>query len=137
MDITCNIENQELQDFVLVVTKFFAKELRLNRFRQQVSIQSIDGYSKDHDGACGGVCRDGDLIEIALDSALGAQDIVLTLSHEISHVRQFASGQLRYEDDVPYWCGRRADHFQYEDRPWEKIAYRHMDSLITQFTQIF
>lgn len=47
-----------------------------------------------------------------------------TLFHEMTHVRQYATGQLKYRNGYNIWKGERfADDYNYFESPWEQEAF--------------
>ena len=53
--------------------------------------------------------------------------MLLTLAHEMVHLKQFATNELRAKyikgECITKWQGKVCDIDNYEDQPWEKEAY--------------
>lgn len=61
---------------------------------------------------------------IHIDDTMSIQDKLSILAHELTHVRQYSSGQLLYDQrdpSVSIWDGVRFhdDDLEYDDQPWE------------------
>ena len=72
--------------------------------------------------------------EIEIDKNLRLYDFVSTLCHELTHLKQYARGEMKQLDD-----GRTrwkkviySENTSYEDSPWEKEAFRVEKQLAMQ-----
>ena len=131
------IRKSRKRDFVETMTRYFIQQLGLKSSRFALTVRTYQNFSKDTGGSSGGANYNPGHVEVALDSRMNAAQIVLVLAHEMIHVRQMAQGKLRYEGDTPFWCGKDASHFEYDDCPWEKQAYTEMFDLIRGIADIF
>lgn len=53
-----------------------------------------------------------------------------TLAHEMVHVKQFAKGQFRIQNNKQYWRGKQvAKSTKYLDLPWEMEAFAKQEIL--------
>jgi hypothetical protein len=113
--------NQTQRTLVEDVVMFTLKSL-LPRIRNI----EIDVALKKLPGDVAGYCLELDShreFEIELDKTLSIRDLVLTVCHEMVHVKQY----FRKEMDA---CGRRwkkkeiSNDTPYMELPWEKEAYR-------------
>lgn len=131
MQIVNKIRRSRKRDFLDALCKFFVKETRADLSAFDVVVYTKTGFQKET-GAMAATCMnlDDDVIEVVFDSALSGKELMLAAAHEFIHVRQLAFGELCYRGSTPYWNGRRAGHFAYEDKPWEIEAYREMVPLI-------
>jgi hypothetical protein len=64
------------------------------------------------------------------------QLMISTLAHEVSHVKQYAIGQLRYDyssSNVSIWEGKKynSDEIDYDDLPWEIDALKSERALMS------
>jgi len=116
------------------VAKFYIKELNLTKSKYKVVIITDPKLRKD--GANGLCAKTSDReITVALYSRLNMLDMLLTLAHEMVHVKQFARGQYK---GVPMKYGKGAYHFwmgqkvnaEYLQRPWEIEAYSKQEILV-------
>jgi hypothetical protein len=62
-----------------------------------------------------------------VDSSLDGDGLIDTISHEMIHVKQIATGLLRETKGKTYWRGKLVDRkrVKYWDQPWEKNAWRN------------
>lgn len=89
-------------------------------------------------------CFDDDQIknryEIIIDSGMGKSNMLMTLAHEVVHLKQFINNELKnINDNYCRWNGKKVDYLlvNYWDHPWEIEAhgrekglyYRFLDSL--------
>lgn len=61
---------------------------------------------------------DRDRCELRINKGLVLSDLVTTLCHELTHARQFLSGDLQYHGSETFWRGMRYER-RGEDTPWE------------------
>lgn len=103
------------------------KRLGLSNSRYSLTIRCVSGLAKNEQMR-GGVARvSPSELMIALDSRLGIETLVTTLSHEFVHVKQHAKGQLVQKTTrsgkVKYtWMGKSFKGCNYTS-PWELEAY--------------
>jgi hypothetical protein len=75
-----------------------------------------------------GYCMEGDTnreFEIEIDKNLRLYDFVSTLTHELTHLKQYAKGEMKYlSDGRTRWKKKVYGDISYEDSPWEKEAFR-------------
>jgi hypothetical protein len=137
MDITFNIRSKGTREFVGTVIKFFEQDLKLKNSTWQLDVYTKHNMSKA-DGTRGSVTVVGpkNLIMI-LDSALDMERLVLTIAHEMVHVKQYAKGQLKSKHGrkTQYWMGKRVRK-QYYDQPWELEAFSKERILSNKVWQI-
>jgi hypothetical protein len=59
-----------------------------------------------------------------IDSSLGFERLLLTLAHEMVHVKQYAKGQVKNNSQgkVRFWMGKSVRKDYYE-QPWELEAF--------------
>lgn len=75
--------------------------------------------------------------EISIDADLSFEDMLSILSHEMTHVKQYATGELSYNyrnADQAIWKGRYIEEHQYpyEKQPWEIDATKGELSLLDE-----
>jgi len=61
--------------------------------------------------------------------------ILNTTAHEMIHVKQYQSGDLRHTKGKTYWKGVDFSETKYEDRPWEKDAFKREKGLAQMFME--
>ncbi|WPP50410.1 hypothetical protein [Catalinimonas niigatensis] len=78
-------------------------------------------------------------VYIKIDIEQSSNARLLTLAHEMVHVKQFVKGELiRCENDVYRWNGKQYAHIHlipYLQRQWEQEALRKQFALYKQFRQ--
>lgn len=62
--------------------------------------------------------------QIEIQSNLDRETYLKTLFHELQHVYQHVSGNLRDKKQKRYWKGIDYNHLDCEDLPWEKEAHK-------------
>ena len=63
--------------------------------------------------------------EIEIDKNLRDFDFVSTLCHELTHLKQYARGEMKHMDDGRIkWKKKVYGDIAYEDSPWEKEAFK-------------
>ena len=115
---------------------YFAGVLNLGRSRKTLSIFMVPRLRKNTGDMGRTVKPDDDNIAILLDSRLSDENMLVTLAHEMVHVRQLARGQLKpgaYGRSAGYWIwrGRRVNDTGLFP-PWEQAAYRMEGLLVAQ-----
>jgi hypothetical protein len=63
-------------------------------------------------------------LTMIIDSGLEFERLIITLAHEMIHVKQYARGQIKSSRSCKthYWMGRHIRK-SYYDQPWEIEAY--------------
>lgn len=113
--------------------KFYAEYLNITSFKYKVYI-CLAPKMRQRDGNNGICSRTGDKeISIAVDSALALPQLLMTLAHEMVHVKQYVRGQYRGElsrngKAKRIWLGKQYA-VAYLKRPWEREAFRREGEL--------
>ena len=113
--------NKTQRDLVEDACFFFIKYLM-----PKVRKIEIDVVLKKITGDAVGYCLQTDTIrdyEIEIDKSLSIKDIVLTLAHEMVHVKQYVNKEMALEG----WRWKNAMvkmDTPYIELPWEKEAYK-------------
>jgi hypothetical protein len=76
-----------------------------------------------------GYCMEGDTnreFEIEVDKNLRLYDFVSTLTHELTHLKQYARKEMVHQDDGRIRWKKKVYplNVSYEESPWEKEAFR-------------
>lgn len=103
---------------------FFARELGLSNSRYTLLIMTERGMASK-EGMRGVVHKTGPkFLTMIIDSALDFERLIITLAHEMVHVKQYARGQVKASRSMKthYWMGRHSRKSYYE-QPWEIEAY--------------
>lgn len=118
--------------------RFFRKDLGLERSRwKMVVVFNKEIAERGHRGS---VCAvSPGLIVMELDPTLPQEQMILTVAHEMVHVKQYATGRMRNERVrgrvVTYWNGQACKIKNYFDMPWELQAFRNERVLANRFAQ--
>lgn len=109
-------------------TQKLLKELGLHRLRTFPMIISFSkNITNGNLGACEGSKKYAE-ISIATrcpdtDRPLTYLEMMITLSHEMVHAKQFIRGELSGEG-IWIWKGRKSEGYRYLNQPWEREAFR-------------
>lgn len=137
MQVINKIRKSRKCDYLGALSRFFVAATQADLSNFDVVVYTQTGFQKET-GAMAATCMnlDEDVIEVVFDSRLTGKELLISAAHEFIHVRQLAFGELCYCGETPYWMGKKAGHFAYEDKPWEIEAYREMIPLIERVIQI-
>ena len=72
--------------------------------------------------------------EVEIHNRLTPEDYTSTLLHEMWHVYQHVTGQLKDKYNKRYWKGIDHSETNYDDQPWEKEAHRMEKILYKRYT---
>ena len=134
MEIQVKCRNEERRDLIDSCARFFAKQLNLKNSTYSVTIQSVYQLRKNCNSN-GEVYRSGyRTIHMSLDSRLPMTQLLMTVAHEMVHVKQIARGQYsgklaRNGRLLSQWCGKVVKA-KYHDRPWEIEAFGRQMGLV-------
>lgn len=109
------------------VTALYAQLLKLENSKFSVVVSLVPSFAKET-GMNGAACLVEDkVVAVAIDSRLPMEQMLITLAHEMVHVKQRAKGQLksrinRKGEVVVSWMGRDYNT-NYFDSPWELEAF--------------
>lgn len=78
---------------------------------------------------CGFCDYDEDEVVITIAKRLSVHEMIVTLFHEMVHVKQYAEGRL---EQVGVWLGQKYD-CDYCDLPWEIEAHEMEQVMMEQF----
>ena len=124
MEINIPGRKSATKALIEVGTKFLVKELKLENSTYRLDILTEPGMSKT-DGIRGVVHKLGPrYLVMIIDSKLDYERLLVTLSHEMVHVKQYAKGQVTASRSckTQYWMGKKVRK-DYYDQPWEIEAY--------------
>lgn len=109
----------------------------MDRLAHNINVDIILKKQDDTDGWC--VWADKNIksreFELSIKKNLDDEDLILTIMHEMVHVKQMAKGELKelYRGGHrQVWKGKTVNK-NYEDQPWEKEAYRMQDKLFKEY----
>ncbi len=72
--------------------------------------------------------------EVEIHNRLSVEDYTSTLLHELWHVYQHVTGQLKDKYNKRYWKGIDHSKTDYADQPWEVEALRMEKILYREYT---
>lgn len=117
--------------------KFLAKELKLESSNYTTIVFFERGMAK-REGIRGSVSQLGPkCLGMVLDPALDLERLILTVAHEMVHIKQYARGQVK---EIPnrksrYWMGKKVTKGYFE-QPWEIEAFSKERVLANKLFQI-
>lgn len=124
MEIDVVTRKKDMHDLLKVSCMFFSNELKINNKNITLSVQTIPKlYSKT--GMRGATFQLGkNDFDIGLDSRLDLETMLITLAHEMVHVKQYSLGQLKLNEQNNFvWLGKVHNNTYYES-PWEIEAFK-------------
>ena len=62
-------------------------------------------------------------------------DVLSTVFHEMTHIKQFFYGELDLNRFIPRWKGKKCEA-DYKDQPWEQEAHEMEVVLLKEFLDI-
>jgi len=81
---------------------------------------------------CGFCDYDADEVILTISKRLSVHEMIVTLFHEMVHVKQYAEGRL---EQVGVWLGQKYD-CDYVDLPWEVEAHEIEQVMMEKFGEI-
>lgn len=122
-----NINNEKLK----VAIEWLGKRLLSHQLYPHITVHLELIYNLRRKRGLYGFCRPSDAakchrtFEIVIDSSVSQKNMLLSLCHEMVHVKQFAYGELNLHCDHALWLEKKLDQDQidYWDRPWEIEAH--------------
>ena len=119
---------------------YFAKKLGyFNKKRTRIKIELVPGLVKrqGYRGLANQVSKN--LFQIKLDASLKPQNLIRCLAHEMIHVQQWLSGQMKdmYGQSFKVQWGKRMyrpEKLAYSKHPWEIQAHKLEKVLYKSFT---
>jgi hypothetical protein len=116
--------------------RFFIKELLPKKKKLKLKI-IVDDRLMDEHGFAGSCSPDdyervkdsNNLFTINVYSKLNIIDKLSILAHELTHVKQYVTGQLAHhkkDEDITLWEGKefKESKIKYERQPWERDAVK-------------
>lgn len=118
-----------------------AMQFALYKLLPRTMSLDVDVHLNRHIDGAEGYClsEDHKTFELEIDPRLSDKELVLTVFHEMVHVRQYFKRQLRDEafGNVKSWLGKMycEDTVGYRKLPWEKEAFKLQEALFKQFAK--
>jgi hypothetical protein len=137
MDIQLNIRSSGTRELIGMIVKFFEQELKLKNSKWTLDVHTKRGM-RIEDGARGCVTYMGPKhLVMFIDSGLDMERLILTIAHEMVHVKQYARGQITHKPGgkTYYWMGKKVRK-KYFEQPWELEAFSKERILANKVFQI-
>lgn len=136
MEIQVYTRSATKRELIHAVAMFYAQELKLNRSRCNITIETVSSLQKNT-GMRGGITQLGaHELSIAIDGRLPLETMLTVLAHEMVHAKQYAFGQLRVGKNGYIWLGKKYDVSYYES-PWELQAFSRERVLANKIAAMF
>ena len=110
--------------------RYMIREL-LPRKKNLVLDVSIQNIKEKAMGYCDYVERD--TFELTVHNKCSLYEYVSTIAHELTHLKQYAKGELVTKIRKVYWKGEDMSDVPYSKQPWEKEANRVESDLAKKF----
>jgi len=128
-------KNKRLKEKIRSATLYF-RDVLLPRKRKLDIVVCVQNDLTEKYGVFG-ECWEGDTphnFKLCIDGAISEKSILETVAHEMVHVRQFATGQLKYLSKGDKWRGKvYSTKTPYSRQPWEREAKRLEVSLYSEW----
>lgn len=130
---TRKFKNKSLIMFLKQAALFYADQL-IPKHKNKIQL-NINACNIEADGCCSHL---GDYeFEIEINQDLSFEHKMITLAHEMVHLKQFTTKQLKSfflgKDAIDIWNGDRYTNTRYDKQPWEKEASQLEEELYHQF----
>ena len=130
MDVLIKGKNEKVsRKELFFATKYFARCLMSERLCKNLTIHLVCDKKYDCHGSSVWIDSNHRPREfmVTLKSSLGKRAQLITLAHEMVHVKQHAKGELKsmLREREDKWHGRyiKEDEMHYFEKPWEIEAY--------------
>lgn len=119
---TRKFKNKDLTKIIKQAAKFYALQLIPKQY-EQIHLE-INARKIKADGTC--FFWDDNDFEIELNPNLTFEHIMITLAHEMVHLKQYAKKELKSKyvkgKSIDVWKGVKYRNLKYKDQPWEHEA---------------
>jgi hypothetical protein len=124
------MSNGDIKQIIGIIAKDLMP--RLSQFLL-IDVKIVRGLAKKEDILGDATWSDPDSryprdFEIRLDSSMSRLDMVETIAHEMTHIKQYAKGELKDYFrclNRTRWKGKVYESLKYEERPWELEAQQN------------
>lgn len=133
------IKSHKRRQFIKLATQHMLASLVNHRMHIDLEIQFCE-LAKRENGIIG-LCdvqdhgRNPRMFIVEIDSNISFFDQLLTIAHELVHVKQFAKNELyQYcKNERTRWRNKVYDKLSYSKQPWEREAYRKQYKILHEF----
>ena len=130
---TRKFKNRSLIKLIKQAAKFYGSQLVPNHYYK--IYLDINAGKFEADGYC--TYLDGYDFEIEINKNLTFEHIMITLAHEMIHLKQYATKELKSKfvkgKPVDTWRGIKYKNLKYKDQPWEHEASSLEEELYHKF----
>jgi hypothetical protein len=118
-----NLDKKEIRAAI----KFYGKTLLTERLFDKIKVY-VKCNDEEDGGSAGPIddIRRPRVFEIYVNPLMGKRRQLITLAHEMVHIKQFAKDELKYNvrRNTDKWLGEHIDSsVDYFDKPWEIEAF--------------
>lgn len=136
VNIPAKLKSEEIKDAL----NFFAETLMSKRMCNAISVKVCFGEKQENTTVWEDDNHRPREFTITINSKVGYRNMLLTLAHEMVHVKQYATGELRDSLRGPTlhrWMNKPYDakDVDYWDQPWEIEAYGREYGLYLRFRE--
>lgn len=132
---TRKFNNRKLSSIIRTATKFYIQRLLPDHKHHLFKIDINGVKNLLADGTFEKTATNKYTIELKLE--LDVEMMLLTLAHELVHLKQYATNELRSRviagQLVDIWKGKRYRNLKYNDQPWEIEALQKEQDLFEDF----
>lgn len=130
-------DKKQFRPYVKRAALFYAQELLSSKLQENIIIRikftsklEAYGYAQILEYNSSRKARE---FEIELHSGIGAADILKTLAHEMTHIKQYVYGEIN--ETLTRWKGLKvdSDNIDYWVQPWEIEAHGLEAGLFSRF----
>jgi len=140
IDINITGGRKNERDLMHSLAHFCVKKLMPRKKYLEVDI-TIKRNLEENDGLSAGVIDtdDTNTFEMDIESSMTLRKKLLSVAHEMVHVKQFTRGELKHADTLTAkrWLGKTYNESNYWDCPWEIEAYGRELGLFTMWVEKF
>jgi hypothetical protein len=125
------VRSKAKKEFVEACVEFFIRSLKLKKSSWNLIVLSTNKMKEKLNASGAVYLGDEKTLVMELDSRLNGNQLIDTISHEMIHVKQYATGMLREENGNTYWRGKIVNRSKvlYWDHPWERNAWKNQTIL--------
>jgi hypothetical protein len=130
---------KEVKDLAEKTVGWYIKKMLPRHRTLDITVKFTNCMEKN--GAYGYCMQTDDdrTFEIEVDRNLRMFDLVSTLCHELTHLKQYVRKEMSYTEDGRVRWKKKVypENFNYEDSPWEKEAFKLEKELAIEcFTEV-
>ena len=142
-------QNKKLKMLLEKAASFYGTKLMSRRLYNNIELSIVLTRKMKKKEGCYGTCHFEDnewrprefMIELDGGPRRSLEMLLMTLAHEMIHLKQWARGEMQDYARKPAmrrWKSKTYDvrKIDYADEPWEKEAYRLEEKLYKEFAEV-